>query len=107
MIEATATHRVPDLGDPGANRDAALFLDMDLAILGAPPAAFDAYEEAVRREYAWVDDAAWRTGRAAVLRTFLERPHVFHTPEFRERFEDRARENMARSLGRLANPSLP
>jgi predicted metal-dependent HD superfamily phosphohydrolase len=107
MIEATATHQAPDLGGPGTNRDAALFLDMDLSILGATPPTFDAYERAVRREYAWVDETAWRSGRAAVLKGFLERPHIFHTRQFRERFEDRARENMARSLGRLANPSLP
>jgi predicted metal-dependent HD superfamily phosphohydrolase len=102
MIEATATHQAPDLGDPGANRDAALLLDMDLSILGASPSAFDAYEQAVRREYAWVDEAAWRTGRAAVLKNFLARPHIFHTPEFRGRFEAQARENMERSQERLA-----
>jgi predicted metal-dependent HD superfamily phosphohydrolase len=102
MIEATATHQAPDLGHPGANRDAALFLDMDLSILGASPATFDAYEEAVRREYQWVDDTAWRTGRAAVLKNFLARPHIFLTPEFRGRFERQARENMERSVERLA-----
>ncbi len=102
MIEATATHQVPDLGSPDANRDAALFLDMDLSILGTPAALFDAYEAAVRRDYAWVDDTAWKTGRAAVLRNFLARPHIFHTPEFGERFEAQARENMERSLERLA-----
>jgi predicted metal-dependent HD superfamily phosphohydrolase len=102
MIEATATHQVPAFGDPSATRDAALFLDMDLSILGASPRAFDAYEQAVRREYAWVDEAAWRTGRAAVLKSFLARPYIFHTPEFRDRFEAQARENMERSLERLA-----
>src|SRR5262245_42014043 len=35
MIKATATHQVPDLGDEAARRDAALFLDFDLSILGA------------------------------------------------------------------------
>ena len=101
MIEATATHQLPDLGSSGTNRDAALFLDMDLSILGAPPSAFDAYEQAVRREYQWVDDATWRSGRTAVLKGFLARPHIFHTPEFRKRFEMQARENMARSVARL------
>ncbi len=38
MIEATATHALPDLGDEAATRDAAFFLDMDLSILGAPQA---------------------------------------------------------------------
>jgi predicted metal-dependent HD superfamily phosphohydrolase len=102
MIEATATHEVPDFGDEAVRRDAALFLDMDLSILGAPPDRYDAYERAVRLEYAWVADAAWRAGRAAVLKNFLSRPHIFHTGIFRQGCETRARGNIARSLERLA-----
>ncbi len=98
MIEATARHVVPDVGDEAARSDAALFLDMDLAILGASAEIFDAYEQAVRREYAWVDEAAWRAGRSAVLQSFLSRPNIFHTALFRESHEVRARENLARSL---------
>ena len=102
MIEATATHQAPDLGDAGARFDAALFLDMDLSILGASPELYDTYERAVRQEYVWVEDEAWRSGRAAVLKGFLSRPHIFHTELFRQRYEAQARENMARSLARLA-----
>jgi predicted metal-dependent HD superfamily phosphohydrolase len=75
---------------------------MDLSILGAPKSAFDSYEAAVRREYAWVDDKAWRSGRAAVLRKFLARPRIFLTEAFRERFEAQARKNIARSIAALA-----
>ena len=53
MIEATRTHRLPDGEDTAARGDAALLLDMDLSILAAPQAAFDAYERAVRLEYGW------------------------------------------------------
>ena len=102
MIEATATHIVPEQPDGAARRDAALFLDMDLSILGSSKEAFDAYEEATRREYAWVDEAAWRAGRSAVLKRFLGCAHIFHTKEFRKRFEAQARSNMARSLAALA-----
>ena len=103
MIEATATHALPGLGSEAADRDAAYFLDMDLSILGAPKSAFDSYEAAVRREYAWVDDKAWRSGRAAVLRKFLARPRIFHTEAFREQFEAQARKNIARSIAALAS----
>ena len=106
MIEATATHGVPALADPDHVRDAALLLDMDLSILGAEPDVFDTYEQAVRREYDWVDEPAWRAGRGAVLNNFLARPHIFHTPEFQDRFEAQARENMARSMKRLAGRPL-
>ncbi|QIA23855.1 hypothetical protein [Mesorhizobium sp. AA22] len=101
MIIATATHELPHFDDENAVRDAALFLDMDLAILGATPDAFDAYEQAVRREYGWVEEPMWRAGRSAVLKSFLARPHIFHTEEFRQRFEVQARQNMARSLKAL------
>ncbi|WFP60612.1 hypothetical protein [Mesorhizobium sp. WSM4904] len=101
MIDATATHQLPQLDDEKATSDAAFLLDMDLAILGAEPDVFDAYEKAVRREYGWVEEPMWRAGRAAVLKSFLARPHVFHTAEFRQRFEAQARKNLARSLAAL------
>lgn len=101
MIRATATHQLPRLDGEAPTRDASLFLDMDLSILGAAPDAFDAYERAVRREYGWVEEPMWRAGRGAVLKSFLERPHIFHTDEFRRRFEPQARLNIARSLTAL------
>jgi len=101
MIEATATHQVPNLADATARHDAALLLDMDLSILGAPPADFDVYEEAVRQEYGWVPEDAWRAGRAAVLQNFLARQFIFHTAAFRSELEGQARENMARSVAAL------
>ncbi len=107
MIIATATHELPRLADESALRDAALFLDMDLSILGAEPSAFDAYERAVRREYGWVEEPMWRAGRGTVLTTFLARGHIFHTEEFRQRFEAQARHNMARSLEALGLTSSP
>ncbi|TPN94345.1 hypothetical protein [Mesorhizobium sp. B1-1-5] len=101
MINATATHQLPPSRDENALNDAALLLDMDLAILGAEPAVFDAYEKAVRLEYGWVEEPMWRAGRAAVLKSFLARPHIFYTSGFRQRFETRARTNLQRSLAAL------
>jgi len=102
MILTTATHQLPQFDDATAIRDASLFLDMDLSILGAAPDAFDVYERAVRREYGWVEEPMWRAGRGAVLKDFLARPRIFLTEEFRRRFEPQARLNMARSLAALA-----
>ncbi|RVD67892.1 MAG: hypothetical protein E5V62_22205 [Mesorhizobium sp.] len=101
MILATATHELPRSDDEDFASDAALMLDMDLAILGAAPETFDAYERAVRQEYHWVEEPMWRAGRGAVLKSFLARPHIFHTDEFRQRFEPQARRNLARSLQAL------
>lgn len=101
MINATATHQLPPFRDEDALNDAALLLDMDMAILGAEPAAFDAYEKAVRLEYGWVEEPMWRAGRSAVLKSFLTRPNIFYTQSFRDRFEARARQNLERSLAVL------
>lgn len=102
LILATATHELPEGADDATRQDAALFLDLDLSVLGAAGEAFDAYEAGVRREYGWVDEANWRAGRAAVLKKFLDRPAIFQTEIFRQRYEKAARDNIARSLAALA-----
>jgi len=102
MIRASANHRVPDAMQGAAAKDCALFLDMDLAILGSSAAEFDAYERAVRAEYSWVAEEAWIAGRAQVLRNFLARPQIYATPQFRKSHEAAARANLMRSLARLA-----
>jgi len=101
MIRATAGHRVPDFADPAAARDCALFLDMDLAILGGTTAEFEAYEQDVKREYEWVSEPQWRAGRRAVLAGFLTRPAIYATARFRESHEAAARRNLAQALARL------
>lgn len=103
MIRATAGHRAPEFTDAGAAQDCALFLDMDLAILGALPADFDAYEAAVRREYDWVAEPQWRAGRREVLAGFLARPAIYATSRFRASHEESARRNLARAIARLEN----
>ncbi|GGB63225.1 hypothetical protein GCM10008019_19030 [Deinococcus soli (ex Cha et al. 2016)] len=85
---------------PTTTRVEALFVDADLSVLGADAATFDAYDRAIRVEYAHVPEAAYRTGRAAVLRGFLKRERLYLTPEFAG-LEPQARVNLARALARL------
>jgi predicted metal-dependent HD superfamily phosphohydrolase len=104
MIRATADHVVPDFGDGIAAsiiNDCALFLDFDLAILGSSAAEFAAYEAAVRREYAWVSEPLWITGRRAVLEHFLTRPAIYATAQFRASHEAAARLNLGNALANL------
>jgi len=105
MITATAGHGLPDFADAGAGagaaRDCALFLDFDLAILGSAPAAFAAYEQAVRREYDWVPEPLWIAGRRQVLAGFLARPAIYATPQFSASHEAQARRNIAEAIERL------
>ena len=102
MIRATAGHVVPERFNDAARNDCALFLDMDLSVLGNTPDAFAAYEDAVRREYAWVPEALWIEGRRKVLQGFLARPTIFASPQFRASHEVAARRNLTRSLEQLA-----
>lgn len=100
MILATKRHRLEETSIE-LQPDTAWFLDFDLAILGAAPAVYDAYAQAIRREYAWVSARAYAEGRAKVLRAFLERPRLYFTDELRARWEKQAQVNLLRELGQL------
>lgn len=81
--------------------DGRLVVDADLAILAAPAADYSAYAQAIRREYAWVAEEAYRHGRGRVLAQFLARPHIYHLPELRAAWETAARENLRREIEQL------
>jgi predicted metal-dependent HD superfamily phosphohydrolase len=81
--------------------DAALVVDIDLSILGKPPAVYDEFERNVRKEYWWVPRARFAKARSGILRSFLDRPSVYHWPHFRERYEAAARVNLARAIQAL------
>jgi predicted metal-dependent HD superfamily phosphohydrolase len=97
LVMATAGHDVE-----GADRDTAVLLAADLAVLAAEPSRYAEYATAVRREYAHVDDGAWRAGRARVLRTLLDRPHLFAPELGLDEWERRARANVTSELASLA-----
>jgi predicted metal-dependent HD superfamily phosphohydrolase len=81
-----------------AGGDAALVVDIDLAILGAAPERFLEYEQQIRAEYAYVPRFLFRRKRRAILQGFLDRPAIFTTPALRQRFEAAARRNLAGAL---------
>jgi len=84
-----------------ATPDQAWMMDIDLTILGASPARYDAYAEQVRKEYSHVPEPAYRMGRSAVLQSLLDEPMLYHTAFFRERMDAAARDNMTRELATL------
>ena len=96
LILATRKHQPGD-----ASLEMALFLDADLAILGATPERYAAYAQGVRQEYAHVPEADYRAGRSAVLKKFLDRPQLYFTAEMRARFEAQARTNIAMEIHSL------
>lgn len=82
------------------DNDARLLADIDIAILGQSPERFDEYEDEVRREYSFVDNAAFSKGRSSVMRLFADRENVYSTDFFRIKYEAAARGNLDRSLRR-------
>jgi predicted metal-dependent HD superfamily phosphohydrolase/GrpB-like predicted nucleotidyltransferase (UPF0157 family) len=92
LILKTKTH------DAGADPDAQVLIDADLAILGASESAYWAYAEQIRQEYAWVRELEYRIGRRRVLASFLSRPRIYH---FLSNLEQPARCNIAAEIARL------
>ncbi len=96
LIRLTARHGALAPGD--VDPEAARFLDCDMAILGAPPAEFDAYDAAVAVEYQAVPRDAFRTGRKTFLGKLLAAPRIYLSDEFHARLDTAARANLARAL---------
>jgi predicted metal-dependent HD superfamily phosphohydrolase len=95
-------------GEPSA--EAARVIDLDLYRLGAPWPEFDRHGHAIEREFRVLHDSPEKfwTARASFYRSMLQRPHIFATPLFRERYEAQARDNLKRgaeaaSLGKTGH----
>lgn len=93
LVRLTVTHDPTD-DDP----DGQVLCDADLAILAAPPSAYAAYTAAVREEYGFVPNDAFRDGRAAILRQLLGLPRLFRTPHGQREWEATARYNLRSEL---------
>ncbi len=96
---ATAEHEVDD-----TDQDLNFFLDLDLGILGTSPHRYDRYSMDIRREYQHVPDDQYRLGRIAILGGLakrVEQTGLFRTKIFRDLFEERAQQNIARETASL------
>ncbi|MET8782447.1 hypothetical protein [Streptomyces sp. NPDC004589] len=93
LVRLTVGHAT----EPG-DANGAVLCDADLAILAAAPHTYGAYTAAVRQEYGFVPDEAFREGRAAVLRGLLELPRLFRTPYGQREWEATARWNIGAEL---------
>ena len=100
LVELTALHgqQLPnELSD-----DEALFLDIDMSILGSPEPVYLNYEAQIEAEYLPVyPGPLFRLGRAEFLRKTLAAGPLFLSPLFHERFEELAQRNMRAALARL------
>ncbi|AZA79782.1 hypothetical protein EG347_20985 [Chryseobacterium sp. G0186] len=80
------------------DEDTNYLLDADLSILGKDLESYLAYTKMIRKEYSIYPDLLYKPGRKKVLKHFLELTSIFKTEYFKEKYEAKARENIAREL---------
>lgn len=97
LIALTARHGT--LGPADVDRDAALFLDCDMAILGADPASFAAYDRGIAAEYrGLVPGWLFKLNRRRFLKALLGRERIFLSDWFHQRLDAQARINLRRAV---------
>ena len=96
MIRCTIKHELPE--KERVKKDAGLFLDFDLAILGESQAVYNEYKDQIRKEYGHFSDEDYRAGRTKVLEGFLSRKQIFFTKAIGETREEAARYNMIKEV---------
>ncbi|QSX77817.1 HD domain-containing protein [Agrilutibacter solisilvae] len=97
LILLTARHGRLQPGE--VDRDAAQFLDCDMAILGSDPDTFSAYDRAIAAEYrgevpAWL----YKLNRRRFLKGLLGRERIFLSDWGHARFDAQARINLRRAV---------
>jgi len=97
LIELTARHGRLQQSD--VDLDAALFLDCDMAILGADPGQFDAYDRGIAAEYrGHVPGWLFKLNRRRFLKELAARERIYLSEHFHQRCDARARANLRRAV---------
>jgi predicted metal-dependent HD superfamily phosphohydrolase len=92
IILATKTHV------ESTDADTNYFTDADLCILGQNWENYLVYTKNVRKEYSIYPDLIYNPGRKKVLNRFLAMKRIFKTDFFFVKFEESAKNNLAREL---------
>ncbi|MBI1969725.1 N-methyl-D-aspartate receptor NMDAR2C subunit [Candidatus Woesearchaeota archaeon] len=95
LILATRHVQIPE------GMDAQVLTDIDLSGFGKSEEVFDENTRKIRAEYHWVPEEDFRAERAWILLGFLERPSIYATEFFQQKYEAQARKNLERELVRL------
>ncbi|MEO6104565.1 MAG: hypothetical protein ABIP44_13145 [Pseudoxanthomonas sp.] len=111
LIELTARHgkfSVRDFGEDGFALDTRHFLDCDMAILGAAPALFDAYDRGIEEEYrGHVPGFLFRLNRKRFLKSLLGSERIFLSDFFHQRYDVAARGNLKRMTANNQQTATP
>ncbi|WP_231970178.1 HD domain-containing protein [Tenacibaculum jejuense] len=94
QIIATKTHE-------GSDNDTRFLIDFDLAILGQSSEIYQQYAKLIRKEYKLVPDILYKNGRKKVLHHFIDKPFIYKTNTFTDRYEKQAKFNLKTELNTL------
>ncbi|KLI98187.1 hypothetical protein [Luteimonas sp. FCS-9] len=92
------SHAPGDFPDDAQGDDTRRFLDCDMAILGAEPAAFDAYDRGIASEYRHVPRWLYALNRRRFLKSLLARERLYLDDGFHARLDAQARHNLRRAV---------
>lgn len=95
LIVATEHRQAP------TEPDTAYVIDIDLSSFGQPYEAFIADSALVRAESTHLDDEAYFRGQREFLEKLLRRDRIFVSDLFHRPFEERARDNIRRTLQQI------
>ncbi len=96
LIMSTQKHK--PLGDAD---DCKLMIDLDLAVLGSPSERYQQYAKQIRAEYSQFPAFIYKMGRKQLLHRLLDRTWIYHTPHFRQQYDQKARANLKWELDAL------
>jgi predicted metal-dependent HD superfamily phosphohydrolase len=99
LIMATKQH----VADPAFSyqKDMALFLDLDLAVLAEDWNDYDLYRQSIRKEFNQYPEPIYKSGRRNALQQILHKEAIYYSPDFQETMEAKARQNLSRELSLL------
>ncbi|CAK9802092.1 hypothetical protein ANTPLA_LOCUS3076 [Anthophora plagiata] len=104
LLKVAATHSTDahKIGGAFGGEDAHYFLDLDMVVLGFPSEIYAEYRERIREEYSFLSEPMYTALRLKVLQDFVQIPNIFATKEFREKYEEQARQNIQTEIELLS-----
>ncbi|MGV8086613.1 MAG: HD domain-containing protein [Candidatus Woesearchaeota archaeon] len=83
--------------------DEKIIIDCDLSILGKSKEEFELYNSNIRKEYEFVPWETYSKKRIEILQRFLDKPQIYNTDFFKDRYEVCARINLENAIKELKN----
>lgn len=100
LILLTINHMTDDSMSPDILMQK-IFLDADIAILGAEPHKYDTYKDGISYEYAQVDREIFIASRRNFLQQYTEKKAIFYTEYMNQLYLDQVMDNIKCELKEL------